>query len=85
MGLEEVGGVQWFSRELERKVQNGMNTFFWKDAWVSNVPLMESFLRLFSLACSQEGKVGELCRRSSEGLDGGLVGEESCLSGKRSW
>jgi len=67
MGLE-VGGICWFSRELERKVRNGMNTFFWKDAWVSNVPLMESFPRLFSLACSQDGKVGELYRRSSEGI-----------------
>jgi len=59
MGVEEFQGVRWFNDELIRKVGDGVNTFFWKDPWVSNVPLMLAFPRLFSLTSNQDGRVDE--------------------------
>ncbi|XP_024642219.1 uncharacterized protein [Medicago truncatula] len=54
MGLEDQG-VWWFRNELVRKVGVASNTFFWKDPWVSNVPLMEAFPCIYSLDNSQDG------------------------------
>lgn len=62
MGLDESGEVRWFRREVERKVGDGRRNFFWKDAWVSNVPLMYDFPRLISLAALHDELVGDLCR-----------------------
>lgn len=61
MGLEEVGDVRWFRRELERGVGDGLRIFFWKDVWMGNMPLMEVYPRLFSLAINQDVVVGDLC------------------------
>lgn len=61
MALEPVGGVRWFSRDVERKVGNGRDTLFWKDAWVANELLRDAFPYLFSLALSQDVKVAEVC------------------------
>lgn len=59
MGVEEFQGVRWFNKELIRTVGDGVNTFFWKDPWVSNVPLMVAFPRLFSLSTAHDGRVDE--------------------------
>jgi hypothetical protein len=82
MGLEGMGDVRWIYRELERKVGDGMNTFFWKDTWVTSVTLMEVFPCIFSLTLDQEELVGNLCSMVEGG--GGSFGEGSCLSGRRS-
>lgn len=39
------------------KVGNGCDIAFWKDIWLREVPLMESFSRLFSLARNQNSSV----------------------------
>lgn len=67
MSLEEEGRVRWFNREVVRKVGVGMGNLFGKDAWVSSVPLMVTFRRLFSIANTQEVKVGELWKSSVAG------------------
>jgi len=72
MELEEVGGNRWFNRELIRKVGNGLETYFWKDAWITSVPFMESFPRLFTLANCQDVKVGEVWERNAVGERWGL-------------
>jgi len=76
--------VQWFNKELVRKVRVGSNTFFLKDPWVSNVPLMEAFPRLYSIVNSQDGMASDFYVRNAEGEGGGCVGGMSCLSGKMS-
>lgn len=66
MGLEDQG-VWWFRNELVRKVGVSSNTFFWKDPWVSNVPLMEAFPCLYSLDNSQDGMVSDFYDRNADG------------------
>lgn len=44
-----------------------MWTFFWKDVWLTNVPLSVLFPRLYSIPSGQELKVGEMWQGSIEG------------------
>ncbi|GKV04879.1 hypothetical protein SLEP1_g16976 [Rubroshorea leprosula] len=43
-----------------RKLGDGSNTRFWKDAWMGNSPLMFSYPRLFCLTLSKDALVAEL-------------------------
>lgn len=53
-------GVDWFSREVARKIGNGRNSSFWNDAWRDTIPLSIKFPRLYSISNNQEAKVSEL-------------------------
>lgn len=65
MELEEVEGNRWFNRELIRKVGNGLETYFWKDAWITSVPFMDFFSAPSHLSklsrCEGGGGVGKEC------------------------
>jgi len=65
MALEVDGGIRWFDGELLRKVANGMETYFWKEAWSANEPLCVLYPGLFSISCGQDFKVGEVWHTGS--------------------
>ena len=58
--LEVSVGVNWFNREVSKRIGNGLNTKFWHDSWVGIDPLRVNFPRLFSLSNQKEAKVGDL-------------------------
>jgi hypothetical protein len=60
MNLEVFGGVNWFNREVVRKVRNGISTKFWNDPWVGSIPLRDAFPRLYSLSSQKEAVVSDL-------------------------
>jgi hypothetical protein len=60
MSLEGVVGVNWFNREMVRKMGNGETTRFWLDHWVGNEALCLTFPRLFSISSQKEAMVGEV-------------------------
>lgn len=43
----------------EYKLDDGCSTMFWKDIWVGQSPLSESFPRLFGLSVSKEASVAD--------------------------
>jgi len=47
-----VGGNRgrWFVESVVRKVRNGVETFFWYDRWLGDVPFCVRFNRLFESA-----------------------------------
>ncbi|GKU97112.1 hypothetical protein SLEP1_g10291 [Rubroshorea leprosula] len=50
-----------------RKLGDGSNTRFWKDAWMGSSPLMFSFPRLFCLTLSKDTLVAELKLGNADG------------------
>jgi len=40
----------WYDDNVRLKVGNGLNTLFWMDRWVGDVPLRVRFHRLFDLS-----------------------------------
>ena len=45
-----------------RKVGDGLQTFFWFDKWVADVPLRKRFPRLFNLSSDKLIMVDEMFR-----------------------
>jgi len=50
--------VNWFNREVVRKVGNGENTRFWLDHWVGNEALCLTYPRLFLISSQKDATVG---------------------------
>nr|GEV32311.1 RNA-directed DNA polymerase, eukaryota [Tanacetum cinerariifolium] len=44
---------------IKKKVGNGANTSFWVDSWVSDIPLMQLYPRMFALDCNKISTVEE--------------------------
>jgi hypothetical protein len=61
-GIDIRDGVSWFGQNLRRVIGNGLSTRFWRDCWLGNVPLCETFPRLFSISLHKEGVVGDYWR-----------------------
>jgi hypothetical protein len=61
-GIDIRDGGSWFAQNITRKIGNGLTTRFWMDCWCGNVPLCESFPRLFSISSYKEGVVGDILR-----------------------
>jgi len=49
---EGVGGdgAGWFKEMVSRQVGDGVDTSFWHDRWLGDVPFCQRFGRLFDLA-----------------------------------
>jgi hypothetical protein len=60
ISLEEGAGGNWFTNSVRRKIGNGVNTRFWKDKWLGDIPLSILFPRLYSLSCCKEAMVREV-------------------------
>ena len=58
--LEGGVGINWFSNRVVRKVSNGRGTCFWKDRWLGDHVLANTFPRLYALAIHKEAKIGDL-------------------------
>jgi len=50
--MDGVGGdgAGWFLERVSRKVGDGVDTSFWSDWWLGEVPFCQRFRRLFDLA-----------------------------------
>ena len=44
---------------MKKKVGNGMNTLFWFDVWLTDIPLMQLYPRIFALECNKNSTVAE--------------------------
>ena len=60
VSLEEAVGLNWFNREVVRKVGSGENTRFLLDHWVGNEPLCLIYPRLFLISSQKEAMVGDV-------------------------
>ena len=60
-GVGETNGG-WFAGRMSRKVGDGLQTFFWFDRWVGDVPLRKRFPRLFNLSSDKLITVGKMFR-----------------------
>ncbi|RHN70051.1 putative reverse transcriptase zinc-binding domain-containing protein [Medicago truncatula] len=58
-GLGDVG-EGWFRDNVERKVGDGVDTIFWLDPWVGDVPLCVRFGRLLDLAVNKSISVADM-------------------------
>jgi len=70
MDLEREGGVSWFNREVKKRLENEMLTYFWKDKWLTNTTsFCESFPLLFSLTIKiwRWGKCGKIVQKEVSG------------------
>jgi hypothetical protein len=56
---------------VSRRIEDGVNTFFWFDRWVGDVPLRMRFPRLFNLSTNKLSMVEEIYALGWE--DGGQV------------
>ncbi|MCI08983.1 putative non-LTR retroelement reverse transcriptase, partial [Trifolium medium] len=56
--------LNWFSREVTKRIGNGMHTKFWTDKWVGDTTLKERFLRLFSISTQKEDSIATLWNRN---------------------
>ncbi|MCI47058.1 cysteine-rich receptor-like protein kinase, partial [Trifolium medium] len=43
-GVSDVGGG-WFGESIERRVGNGVDSFFWTDPWLGGAPLSVQYRR----------------------------------------
>ncbi|GAU49412.1 hypothetical protein TSUD_374310 [Trifolium subterraneum] len=57
-GVADIGGG-WFGETVVRKVGDGVETFFWTDPWLEEIPLCERFRRLFDLTVNKSSTVAE--------------------------
>ncbi|GAU48351.1 hypothetical protein TSUD_267760 [Trifolium subterraneum] len=55
----ELGG-SWFGDHVSKRVEDGLDTFFWTDPWVEGIPLCERFGRMFDLAENKGRTVAEM-------------------------
>jgi len=44
----------WFEGNICRVVGEGMDTLFWYDIWVGDIPLRHKFPRIFDLSVNKE-------------------------------
>nr|GEX24315.1 RNA-directed DNA polymerase, eukaryota, reverse transcriptase zinc-binding domain protein [Tanacetum cinerariifolium] len=44
---------------MKKKVRNGLNTFFWTDAWLSDSPFMHMYLCMYALECNKVSTVAD--------------------------
>ncbi|GAU37579.1 hypothetical protein TSUD_213200 [Trifolium subterraneum] len=56
----DVGERGWFAASIERRVGNGVDTFFWTDPWLGGVPLSVKYRRLFDLSLNKHRTVAEM-------------------------
>jgi hypothetical protein len=61
-----LGMGSWFEDNFRRVVGGGIDTYFWNDNWVGEVPLRVHFPRLFELAENKWAKVEDMERRRWE-------------------
>ncbi|GAU44687.1 hypothetical protein TSUD_183450 [Trifolium subterraneum] len=54
------GEMGWFAAGVERRVGNGVDTFFWIDLWLGGIPLSVRFRRLFDLSQHKLKTVAEM-------------------------
>ncbi|GJS22607.1 retrovirus-related pol polyprotein from transposon TNT 1-94 [Tanacetum coccineum] len=47
------------------KVGNGLNTLFWVDSWLTDIPLKQLYPRMFALDCNKNSTVAEKINASS--------------------
>jgi len=50
----------WFYKRIRWKLGNGGIIKFWKDCWMGDKPLKESFPRLYSISVSKDKVVSEM-------------------------
>ncbi|GJT35890.1 copia protein [Tanacetum coccineum] len=50
---------------MKRKVGNGLNTLFWVDSWLTDIPLKQLYPRMFALDCNKNSTVAEKINASS--------------------
>ncbi|PNX89144.1 cysteine-rich receptor-like protein kinase, partial [Trifolium pratense] len=55
------GEGRWFAESVERRVGNGVDTFFWTGAWLGGVPLSVRYRRLFDLSINKLRSVAAMC------------------------
>ena len=58
-GVAGVGGG-WFQEGVSRLVGDGVNTLFWHDLWLGDVPFCVRFSRLFDLAIDKSCTVAHM-------------------------
>jgi hypothetical protein len=76
-----VGGLRhgWFGESVTMKVEGGLDTLFWSDPWLGEIPLCERFERLFDLAETKSSTVAEIYSLGGGRLEGGLGVEASVV------
>ncbi|GJS09002.1 RNA-directed DNA polymerase, eukaryota [Tanacetum coccineum] len=57
-------GINFLSH-MKRKVGNGLNTLFWVDSWLTDIPLKQLYPRMFALDCNKNSTVAEKINASS--------------------
>ncbi|GKD33223.1 RNA-directed DNA polymerase, eukaryota [Tanacetum coccineum] len=50
---------------MKMKVGNGLNTLFWVDSWLTDIPLKQLYPRMFALDCNKNSTVAEKINASS--------------------
>ncbi|GJY07726.1 RNA-directed DNA polymerase, eukaryota [Tanacetum coccineum] len=50
---------------LDNTVGNGLNTLFWVDSWLTDIPLKQLYPRMFALDCNKNSTVAEKINASS--------------------
>ncbi|GJU81731.1 hypothetical protein Tco_1284096 [Tanacetum coccineum] len=74
-----------FLSYIKKKVGNGMYTSFWEELWLSNIPLMNVFLRLYTLENNKQVTVaaklsdGFMTDSFRRALGGGIKEEQLLL------
>jgi hypothetical protein len=56
--------INWFSRNVFKKLGNGGQTSFWSDIWIGEALLKERFPRLFSISSQKEAVVMDVRNQS---------------------
>ncbi|MCI43573.1 protein kinase, partial [Trifolium medium] len=46
-----------FAKGIERRVGNGVETFFWSDPWLGGIPLSVRYRHLFDLSLNKSSTV----------------------------
>ena len=67
-GVDEAEG-SWFEERVSKRVRNGLNTYFWYDRRLGDVPLQTRFSRLFDLTTNKLSTVAGMSALGWE--DGG--------------
>ncbi|GAU51714.1 hypothetical protein TSUD_265630 [Trifolium subterraneum] len=60
LGGSDDSILDWFSDGVEKKVGNGLLTYFWFEPWLGGIPLRVQYPRLFQVSQQRDSKVGEM-------------------------
>lgn len=60
MGLERIGGSNWFTSEVVRKAGNGNKTSFWNHVWVGEGSFRSKYPWLFDISNQKEACIGDM-------------------------